>query len=246
MTFKQASSPQVVGISTSQSLQRFDLPLLRSLSKQYPVAQWQFCQDPDQPIDLNLAIASLHDYLQTCEGAVHLVGHGVAGLLGWLYSRQYPERVRSLTLLSVGVNLATSWHSHYYEQRQLMCCSRETILTRNAFYLFGYRDKEILNWLANLLKEDLDNSLIPHSIYAPTYILPTPLSVPMLVCGAIDDHVIGEQGYKKWRSYFKESDRLWLSQYGKHFFHYSQSQSVSKQIHNFWQSLSLVAKAIAA
>jgi pimeloyl-ACP methyl ester carboxylesterase len=245
MAFKQATSPQVVGISTSQSLQRFDLPLLRSLSRQYPVAQWQFCQDLDRPIDLDVAIASLHDYLQTCQDQVHLVGHGIAGLVGWLYTRQYPDRVRSLTLLSVGVNLATSWHSHYYEQRQLMCCSRETILTRSAFYLFGYRDKEILYWLANLLKEDLDNSLIPHSIYAPTYILPTALSVPMLVCGAVDDYVIGEQGYKKWKSYFKDSDRLWISQHGKHFFHYSQSQSVSKQIHNFWQSLSLVAQAIA-
>ena len=102
-----------------------------------------FAREPDEPIDLHIAITSLHEYLQTCKGAVHLVGHGIAGLVGWLYARQYPERVRSLTLLSVGVNLATSWHSHYYEQRQLMGCSRETILARTAFYLFGYRDKEV-------------------------------------------------------------------------------------------------------
>lgn len=247
MTFKQSTSPQVVGICTSQSLRRFDLPLLRSLSRQYAIAQWEYCQNPDESIDLDLAISSLHDYLQTCKGAVHLVGHGIAGLVGWLYTRQYPEQVRSLTLLSVGVNLATSWHSHYYEQRQLIGCSRDTMLMRTAFYLFGYRDKEMLCWLADLLKQDLDNSLIPHSLYATTYITPKPISVPMLVCGAMDDYVTGggENSYQKWRSHLKDSDRLWISKHGKHFFHYSQAQTVSYQIRSFWQSLSLVANAVS-
>ncbi|MFM7601306.1 MAG: alpha/beta fold hydrolase [Pseudanabaena sp.] len=240
MTLRQSTTPQVIGLCTSQSLRRFDLQLLRSLSRQYAIAQWEYCQNPDEPIDLNLAITSLHEYIQTCDDKVHLVGHGIAGLVGWLYAKQYPEQVRSLTLLSVGVNLATSWHSHYYEQRQLISCSRETMLMRTAFYLFGYRDQEMLHWLANLLKQDLDNSLIPHSLYAPTYIAPTPISVPMLVCGALDDYVTGgENAYQKWRSYLKDSDQLWLSEQGKHFFHYSQWQSVSKQIRSFWNSLSL-------
>ncbi|PZO38341.1 MAG: hypothetical protein DCF19_16825 [Pseudanabaena frigida] len=247
MTFRQSDSPQVVGICTSQSLRRFDLPLLRSLSRQYAIAQWEYCQNPDQPIDLNLAITSLHEYLQTLAGDVHLVGHGIAGLVGWLYARQYPERVRSLTLLSVGVNLATSWHSHYYEQRQLMGCSRENILMRTAFYLFGYRDRDVLFWIAELLKEDLDNSLIPHSLYAPTSILPTPISVPMLVCGALDDYVAsgGENSYQKWRLHLKDRDRLWLSPQGKHFFHYTQWHPVSIQIRSFWHSLAFVDNAIS-
>lgn len=232
--------PQVVSICTSPSLRRFDLQLLRSLSRQYAIAQWEYCQDPDQPIDLNLAIASLHEYLQTCQGSVHLVGHGIAGLVGWLYAKQYPTQVRSLTLLSVGINLATSWHSHYYEQRQLVSCSREMTLMRTAFYLFGYRDKDMLSWLADLLKQDLDSSLIPHSLYAPIYIAPTPITVPMLVCGAIDDYVIGgENAYQKWRSHLKDRDRLWLSEQGRHFFHYSQWQPVSNQIRSFWNSLAL-------
>jgi pimeloyl-ACP methyl ester carboxylesterase len=242
MTFRQSTSPQVVGICTSQSLRRFDLQLLRSLSRQYAIAQWEYCQDIDQPIDLNLAIAALHEYLQTCQEQVHLVGHGISGLVGWLYARQYPERVRSLTLLSVGVNLATSWHSHYYEQRQLLGCSRETMLMRTAFYLFGYRDQEMLSWLADLLKQDLDSSLIPHSLYAPTYIAPTQIAVPMLVCGALDDYVIGGGGanaYQKWRLHLKDCDRLWLSEHGKHFFHYSQWQPLSNQIRSFWNSLAL-------
>jgi pimeloyl-ACP methyl ester carboxylesterase len=246
MTFRQSASPQVVSICTSPSLRRFDLPLLRSLSRQYAVAQWEFCQEPDEPIDLHLAITSLHEYLQTCKGEVHLVGHGIAGLVGWLYARQYPAKVRSLTLLSVGVNLATSWHSHYYEQRQLMGCSRETILARTAFYLFGYRDKEMLYWLADLLKQDLDNSLVPHSLYAPTYIPPAPIPVPMLVCGAMDDYVIGgENACHKWQSHLKDCDRLWISPQGKHFFHYLQAQSVSKQIHSFWQSLVRISNSVA-
>jgi pimeloyl-ACP methyl ester carboxylesterase len=105
MTFRQSNSPQVVGICTSQSLRRFDLPLLRSLSRQYAIAQWEYCQNPDEPIDLNLAVASLHEYLQTCQGALHLVGHGIAGLVGWLYARQYPEQVRSLSCSKWANNL---------------------------------------------------------------------------------------------------------------------------------------------
>ena len=250
MNFSQSPSAQVVSICTSQSLRRFDLPLLRSLSRQYNVAQWEYCQEPDEPVDLNMAIALLHEYLQTCQGAVHLVGHGISGLVGWLYARQYPERVRSLTLLSVGVNLNVSWHHHYYEQRQLLSCSRETMLMRTAFYLFGYRDKEMLHWLADLLKQDLDNSLVPYffnpssaDIIPKSPMSPTLIDVPMLVCGAMDDHIVDGGGnfYHKWRSQLKDSDRLWLSKQGKHFFHYTQSQSVSNQIRYFWQSLHLVA-----
>lgn len=249
MTFRQSTAPQVVAISTSQPLRRFDLPLLRSLSRQYRIAQWEYCQNPDEAIDLNLAIAALYEYLQTVDGAVHLIGHGIAGLVGWLYARQYPEQVRSLTLLSVGVNLATSWHSHYYEQRKLLGCDRESMLMRTAFYLFGYRDKKMLYWLADLLKQDLDNSLIPHSLYAPTYIAPMPIAVPMLVCGAIDDYVIGnggENSYQKWRSHFKDSDRLWLTEQGRHFFHYLQWQAVGNQIRSFWACLSPINQVVSA
>ncbi|PZV18300.1 MAG: hypothetical protein DCF20_04430 [Pseudanabaena sp.] len=244
MTFRQSPSPQGVSICTSQSLRRFDLPLLRSLSKQYAIAQWEYCQDPDEPLDVNLAISSLHEYLQNCPDSVHLVGHGIAGLVGWLYARKCPEYVKSLTLLSVGVNLANSWHSNYYRQRQLISCSREIILKRTAFYLFGYRDKEMLHWLADLLKQDLDNSLIPFSCYpsvAP--MAPSIITVPMLVCGAMDDDIFSNDGantYQKWRPYLKDQDRLWLSEQGKHFFHFNQWQAVNNQLRTFWQSLNLV------
>lgn len=241
MTLRQSPSPQVVAICTSQPLRRFDLPLLRSLSRQYAIAQWEHCQNADQPVDLNLAIAGLHEFMQTCQDKVHLVGHGIAGLIGWLYAKQYPERVRSLTMLSTGVDLASSWHSHYYEQRQLLSCSREVMLMRTAFYLFGYRDKEMLCWLAELLKQDLDNSLVPHSLFAPVRIAPTTISVPMLVCGAADDYVAGgTSSYQKWKQHLKDSDRLWLSNHGKHFFHYSQCQTVSTQMRSFWNSLTLL------
>ncbi len=238
MTFRQSTSPDIIGISTSQALRRFDLPLLRSLSRQYEIAQWEYCQDPDEAVDLNIAIATLHEYIQTCDKKVHLVGHGISGLLGWLYAKKYPERVSSITLLSVGINLATSWHSHYYEQRQIMGCSRDVMLMRTAFYLFGYRDKTMLTWLANLLQQDLDHSLIPHSLYAPLSIAPTVISTPTLICGATDDYVIGSNAYQNWYPHLKESDRLWLTPQGKHFFHYNQWQSVSNQIRSFWNSLS--------
>jgi surfactin synthase thioesterase subunit len=105
----------------------------------------------------------------------------------------------------------------------------------------------MLQWLAELLKQDLDNSLIPHSLYAQTYTAPTPIAVPLVVCGALDDYVIagGEHAYQKWRLHLKENDRLWLSEQGKHFLHYSQWQSVSNQIRAFWNSLTLVSHTFA-
>ncbi|MDX2256176.1 MAG: alpha/beta hydrolase [Pseudanabaenaceae cyanobacterium bins.39] len=240
MTFRQSRSPQVIGLCTSQPLRRFDLPLLRSLSRQYEIAQWEFCQDLDEPISLEAAVATLDDYVRSCNQPVHLVGHGIAGLVGWLYAKQYPEQVRSLTMLSVSHHLATSWHSHYYAQRQLLGCSRETILLRTAFELFGYRDREMLQWLANLLKEDLDHSLIPHSLYNSINIPLTQIAVPMLVCGAADDYVSGsrQHDHSQWRKFLKDGDRLWFSSEGRHFFHYHQWQAVSNQIRCFWHSLS--------
>jgi len=34
--------------------------------------------------------------------------------LGWLYTRHYRQRVRSLTLLGVGVYPGIDWQAHYY------------------------------------------------------------------------------------------------------------------------------------
>lgn len=95
--------PNVLCLSANPNLKNFDRPLLRSLSKQITIAQWEYCQSQDEPSSLEVALELVHDYLQQLVSPIHLVGHGTSGLLGLLYAQQHPERVRSLTLLSVGI-----------------------------------------------------------------------------------------------------------------------------------------------
>ena len=91
--------PDVVWLNTSPSFQCFDRPLLRYLSTQVTIAQWKYVQSQDDASLLNVAVLLLHDYLKSNAQPVHLIGHSTGGLLGLLYARQYPERVRSLTLM---------------------------------------------------------------------------------------------------------------------------------------------------
>lgn len=119
-----SSSPDILWLNTSPSLQCFDRPLLRYLCRQGLVGKWEYRQSQDEPCSLDIALVLLHDYLKSQNQPVHLIGHSTAGLLGLLYARQHPERVRSLTLLAVGANPAVDWQAHYYIQRQLVECDR--------------------------------------------------------------------------------------------------------------------------
>ena len=105
-------------LSVSPSLKRLDQPLLNELSQQVPIAQWEYSQTLDEPCCLATTITLLHDYLEQCDRPIHLLGHSVSGLIGLLYARQYPQRVKSLTLLSVASYPAVNWQVHYYILRQ--------------------------------------------------------------------------------------------------------------------------------
>jgi hypothetical protein len=49
------SQPDVICLNTSHFLKRFNLPLLRYLSQQVTIAQWEYEQDYDEPSDMNRA-----------------------------------------------------------------------------------------------------------------------------------------------------------------------------------------------
>lgn len=95
--------PDVLWLNANPGFQRFDRPLTRYLSHQITIGQWQYCQTPDEPSCLEIALTLLHDYLKSRSRPLHLIGHSTGGLLGLLYARKHPERVKSLTLLAVGV-----------------------------------------------------------------------------------------------------------------------------------------------
>ncbi|MBD2545128.1 MULTISPECIES: alpha/beta fold hydrolase [Planktothricoides] len=125
-------SPDALWINVSPALEKFNRPLLKQLSAQTAIAKWEYSQTPDEPTSLEIAVDLLHDYLKDRQQPIHLLGHSTSGLLGLMYARRYPEKVRSrsvadatsLTLLSVGVHPAVDWQAHYYAQLQVLPCSR--------------------------------------------------------------------------------------------------------------------------
>jgi pimeloyl-ACP methyl ester carboxylesterase len=230
---ERASSP-VLWINVSPSLKRFDGKILRQLSHSQPVSYWQYVQEHDEASSMAEAIRLLHEYMQSIEQPQHLVGHGISGIIALLYARQYPEKVRSLTLLAVAAQPAINWHSHYYIQRQLIPCTQAQLLVQIAQSLFGnplpYAPLPIINALA----KDLAFSPSPHSLYQVTTLPEGGIEVPLMVCNAADDFVVTPPLARCWTEYFKPGDTLWQCPEGRHFFHYHHPELVSQHLHKFW------------
>jgi pimeloyl-ACP methyl ester carboxylesterase len=233
------SFPQALSLNVSPSFRKFDRPLLKALSQICTVGQWDYRQNQDEPCSLEIALVLLQDYLKSCPHPIHLVGHGTAGLLGLLYARRYPERVKSLTLLSVGVNPAVDWQAHYYVHRQLLPCSQEAILAQMAQHLFGAGQGKpsmfSVRRLMQVLAQDLIDSPSPHNLFSRVNLSAGPVAVPLLVCGGAIDSVVDSHQFQGWQQYFKTGDRLWLCPQAGHFFQFSHSEPLSQQIQDFWQ-----------
>ncbi len=237
--------PDVLCLSTSEALRCFDRPLLRSLAPHASVSQWEYSQNEDEPSSLDTALVLLHDYLKPRSQPVHLIGHGTNGLLGIMYARQYPERVRSLTLLSVGVYPMIDWKVQYYFNRSFLGCGRQALLAQMAINMFGHRERYWLSGIVDILEKDLNFSISPHSLFDQAHLSPAQVSVPLMICGSKDDAIVDINSMREWQSYFKEGDRLYECPEGRHFFHYFYPQDVGEQILSFWQSLPYPSPTLA-
>lgn len=234
--------PDVLWLNTNPSLLRFHRLLIRYLAKHVVIGQWEYQQTPDEASSLEIALVLLQDYLKKLTHPLHLIGHGTGGLLGLLYARKYPHRVRTLTLLGVGCYPAVDWQAHYYVLRQRLPCSRDRVLTQMVQGLFGDQNLEVAKTLAKMLSQDLLTSPSPHSLYQRIHVEPGGVEMPLLVCGSEDDVIVDPNAIRGWQTWLKPSDRIWLLPQGHHFFHYFHSQAVGQQIIQFWQEQSL-AKA---
>lgn len=234
-----ADMADVLWLNVSPGFADLHKPLLRELAQDSAIAHWDYTQTEDEPCSLETALVLLHDYLKSQSRPIHLIGHSTGGLLGLRYARRYPERVKSLTLLSVGVNPAVDWQAHYYVQRQLLNCSRSIVMAQMVRNLFGTQTCRRAKGLIKLLERDLATSPSPHNLLRREHMAPGRVQVPLLVCGGQNDLIVDTNQIEHWRPWLKNCDRIWLCANGRHFFHAEHPQDVGAQMRDFWQAVGM-------
>ncbi|MEL6555204.1 MAG: alpha/beta hydrolase [Cyanobacteria bacterium J06621_11] len=232
--------PNLLWLSISPHLKCFDRRLLAQLVKTYPVRTWEYAQTADEPCCLDSVVAALHEYVSDrtalarrsgqAEYKIHLLGHGISGVVALMYARCYPQHVASLTLLSVNAKPAVNWQAHYYALRQLLPCSREMILVQMAQMMFGHQPARFSKALAELLARDLDSSLSLHSLAHDIEISVGATDVSLLVCNGEQDAIVQAQRATLWRQCMKPEDRIWQCPEGHHFFHFHHAELVASLI----------------
>ncbi|MBD3883245.1 alpha/beta hydrolase [Phormidium tenue FACHB-886] len=233
-----ASLPELLWLNVSPSLQRFDRPLLQALAPDFTIKQWEYSQTQDEATSLDTALVLLHDYLKQRDRPIHLMGHGISGLLAWLYTQRYPKRVRSLALLSVGVHPAIDWQAFYYVHCQLLPCDRQMILAQMVHTLFGYQSQCMTRSLIKILEQDLITSLSPHTLFRRICVSPERSQVPTLFCGGEKDSVVSSHELQGWQNWMEAGDQIWQCPHGRYFFHHRYPDLVRNRILDFYGSLS--------
>jgi pimeloyl-ACP methyl ester carboxylesterase len=229
------NSIDALWLTVTPSLSCFDQPLLQNLSAQQPIANWQYQYGLDEGGCLENAIEILSLYLTDREHPIHLIGHGMGGVLALLFAQRYPNKVRSLTLMGVAERPAVTWHVYYYVQRQTFPCSSQQILVRLVRNLLGDTLPYPIGHLVAALKKDLEQGLSPHSLFNLRTIAPGGVAMPLLICSATEDPIVHLSAVVDWNKWLKPEDELfWIS--GKmHFFHYFYPDRLSNRIQEFWQ-----------
>lgn len=233
-------NPDILWLNTNPYLLRFNLPIIKYLSQYVSIGQWEYEITEDEGACLNNAIALLDSYLEMIKKPVHLIGHSTCGMLGLEYAQRYPEKVKSLTVLGVGINPSLDWVSYYYLLRNNFNCSQDVTLAHVAKYLFGYRNSYYQKSLVKIIHKALFYSLSPHSLYKKySYSSIETLKTPLMICGSVHDKIVFWSEVKKWKNYLKPQDALWQCPEGEHFFHYFEPKLVGGKIVNFLSGLSL-------
>ena len=243
MNISPSAAP--VWINANPSFKHFDGRIIRQISKQVPTAYWEYHQELDEASSMNIALTLLHEYLESKSEPIDLIGHGTGGLLGLLYARKYPCRVKSLTLLGVGYAPSIDWQAHYYQMRKLLPCSQDIILGRIVQMMFGYQSHSNIKNLVKILKQDLDKAPTDHSLYQLDRIKSGGVSMPMMICGSENDGICDRTALEGWSDYLKDDDLLWTSREGHHFFHYFFPEHTGRKIIKFWKSVDMRSKVSA-
>jgi pimeloyl-ACP methyl ester carboxylesterase len=229
--------PKFLWISASPSLKCFHRRLLHQLSKAVELEFWEYYQTLDEGSSIEGAIQLLSQYISQSDRPIHLIGHGIGGVIALGYARLYPERVSSLTLLSVATQPAIDWHSYYYTQLKSLPSSRECVLRSIASNLFPSTCASHIHGLTERLERDLVEAPSNHSLFRLDILAAGSVKMPLMICASHDDPVISSTALSGWSSYLKPTDLIYSTNTGKHFFHHFHPELVSHQIQQFWQKL---------
>lgn len=233
------NSTPTIWLNFSPAFGRFNRSLVKHLAKNQTILQWDYCQTADEASSIDIGLELLERYLASFQEKVHLIGHSTSGLLALLYAKKNPEKVKSLSLLSVGIYPALDWQAYYYSQVNLLNYSRYFVLSQIASNLIECRCLRHIQKMVEILEEDLISSISPHSLYRQLLILPEHIPVPLFVGAGDQDLVVNPGLFAGWNDLKKEQDRLWLCPGGKYFFHYEQPELTAQKLNYFWRSLAL-------
>jgi pimeloyl-ACP methyl ester carboxylesterase len=233
---QKISQRQFLWIDTNPSLQCFHRRMLGVLHQEFPLQYWEYSQTADEPGSLTVALELLHEFIQTSDQPLHLIGHGLGGALALSYARHYPNRVASVVLLSVAVQPIITWQIYYYQQLAMISCPRKTVLQLVAAKISGINCPRYIQHLADRLDQDLLEAPVNISLLQT----PTPLPVgkipqPLMVCGAVDDPVLKGDVFSDWSHYLKPTDRIHHQPQGGHFFHHQYADVVGMKVRDFWR-----------
>jgi pimeloyl-ACP methyl ester carboxylesterase len=229
---------QFLWIGTNPSLQCFHRRILGVLHQEFPLKYWEYSQTPDEPGSLEVALTLLHDFVKTSSRPMHLIGHGLGGVLALSYARRYPGRVASVVLISVAVQPIITWQTYYYHQLAMICCRRSHVLQLVAGWISGISCPRYVEHLADRLDRDLLEAPSSTSLLQQDIPLSQGgISQPLLVCGAVDDPVLMGSLFSDWSHYLKPGDQLWHQPEGGHFFHHQYANEVGLKVQDFWRQL---------
>jgi pimeloyl-ACP methyl ester carboxylesterase len=227
--------PKVLWVSASPSLKYFHRRLLNNLAKVVKIEFWEYYQTLDEGSSIDGTIGLLKEYLAQSDDPLHLIGHGIGGVVALGYARKYPAKVKSLTLLSVAVQPEIDWHSYYYDRLQSFPCDRNYLLRSIAIDLFPGICSTRIQDLAERLEQDLVEAPADRSLFRSNILPEGGVEMPLMICGSQNDPVINSPIFYGWNNYSKPTDKIWRVPTGGHFFHHFYSELVSYQIQQFWQ-----------
>jgi pimeloyl-ACP methyl ester carboxylesterase len=226
---------QFLWVSVSPALKVFHSNLFNYLARDFEIGLWEYHQTIDEPSSMVNAQELLHEFINNSPEPVHLIGHGMSGTLALCYARCYPEKVASLSLLSVPVQPAIDWQSYYYHHLRSLPYERQCILNLIAGSLFPDACPGCVQNVTKRLARDLVEAPADHSLWKFELLPHGGVEMPLLLAAAEDDVIAKGVLFTDWLNYLQLEDEIWHHQTGGHFFHHWHHEDVGQQIQEFWQ-----------